>query len=290
MVKTKNMKIKIAIQKKGRLSEKSLNLFRECGIRFENGIGNLKMSATNFPLEVLLLRDDDIPEYVEAGVADLGIVGQNEVWEKTDNVEEIRRLGYGKCRISIAVDKNVDYNSLADINGLQIATSYPRILQKYLDKQGVDAKIHKISGSVEIAPGIGLANAICDIVSTGSTLTLNGLKEVETIAKSEAVLIATKKLPAEMQAILDKLLFRMNAVQKAKDNKYILLNAPNDKIETISNILPGMKSPTVVPLKEGGWSSVHSVINENDFWEVIEKLKEAGAQGILVMPIEKMIV
>ncbi len=284
------MKIKIAIQKKGRLSEKSLNLFRECGIRFENGIGNLKMSATNFPLEVLLLRDDDIPEYVEAGVADLGIVGQNEVWEKTDNVEEIRRLGYGKCRISIAVDKNVDYNSLADINGLQIATSYPRILQKYLDKQGVDAKIHKISGSVEIAPGIGLANAICDIVSTGSTLTLNGLKEVETIAKSEAVLIATKKLPAEMQAILDKLLFRMNAVQKAKDNKYILLNAPNDKIETISNILPGMKSPTVVPLKEGGWSSVHSVINENDFWEVIEKLKEAGAQGILVMPIEKMIV
>jgi ATP phosphoribosyltransferase len=284
------MKIKIAIQKKGRLSEKSLSLFKECGIRFENGIGNLKMSATNFPLEVLLLRDDDIPEYVEAGVADLGIVGQNEVWEKTDNVEEIRLLGYGKCRISIAVNKNMDYNSLSDIKGLQIATSYPRILQKYLDKQGINAKIHKISGSVEIAPGIGLANAICDIVSTGSTLTLNGLKEVETIAKSQAVLIATKNLPANKQAILDKLLFRMNAVQKAKDNKYILLNAPNDKIETISNILPGMKSPTVVPLKEKGWSSIHSVINENDFWEIIEKLKKAGAQGILVMPIEKMIV
>ncbi len=290
MVKTKNMKIKIAIQKKGRLSEKSLNLFKECGIRFENGKGNLKMTATNFPLEVLLLRDDDIPEYVEAGVADLGIVGQNEVWEKTDNVDEIRRLGYGKCRISIAVDKNVEYKSLADINGLQIATSYPRILQKYIEKQGVKAKIHKISGSVEIAPGIGLANAICDIVSTGSTLTLNGLKEVETIAKSEAVLIATKKLAPKKQDILDKLLFRMSAVQKAKDNKYILLNAPNDKIELISEILPGMKSPTVVPLKEEGWSSIHSVINENDFWEVIEKLKEVGAQGILVMPIEKMIV
>ncbi len=284
------MKIKIAIQKKGRLSEKSLNLFKECGIRFENGIGNLKMSSTNFPLEVLLLRDDDIPEYVEAGVADLGIVGQNVVWEKTDNVDEIRRLGYGKCRLSIAVDKNYDYKSISDIENLQIATSYPNILRKFLEKNGAKAKIHKISGSVEIAPGIGLANAVCDIVSTGSTLTLNGLKEVETVLKSEAVLIATKNLPAEKQAVLDKLLFRMNAVQKAKDNKYILLNAPNDKVETISNILPGMKSPTIVPLKEEGWSSIHSVINENDFWEVIEQLKKVGAQGILVMPIEKMII
>ncbi len=284
------MKIKIAIQKKGRLSEKSLNLFKECGIRFENGIGNLKMSATNFPLEVLLLRDDDIPQYVEAGVADLGIVGQNVVWEKTDNVDEIRRLGYGKCRLSIAVDKNYNYTSIANIENLQIATSYPNILRKFLEKNGAKAKIHKISGSVEIAPGIGLANAVCDIVSTGSTLTLNGLKEVETVLKSEAVLIATKNLPAEKQAVLDKLLFRMNAVQKAKDNKYILLNAPNDKVETISNILPGMKSPTIVPLKEEGWSSIHSVINENDFWEVIEQLKKVGAQGILVMPIEKMII
>jgi len=284
------MKIKIAIQKKGRLSEKSLNLFKECGIRFENGIGNLKMSATNFPLEVLLLRDDDIPQYVEAGVADLGIVGQNVVWEKTDNVDEIRRLGYGKCRLSIAVDKNYNYKSISYIENLQIATSYPNILRKFLEKNGAKAKIHKISGSVEIAPGIGLANAVCDIVSTGSTLTLNGLKEVETVLKSEAVLIATKNLPAEKQAVLDKLLFRMNAVQKAKDNKYILLNAPNDKVETISNILPGMKSPTIVPLKEEGWSSIHSVINENDFWEVIEQLKKVGAQGILVMPIEKMII
>lgn len=284
------MKIKIAIQKKGRLSEKSLNLFKECGIRFENGIGNLKMSATNFPLEVLLLRDDDIPQYVEAGVADLGIVGQNVVWEKTDHVDEIRRLGYGKCRLSIAVDKNLEYKSIVDIKNLQIATSYPNILAKFLDKKGTQAKIHKISGSVEIAPGIGLANAVCDIVSTGSTLTLNGLKEVEVVLKSEAVLIATKNLPKDKQEIVNKLLFRMNAVQKAKDNKYILLNAPNDKVETISKILPGMKSPTVVPLKEKAWSSIHSVINENDFWEVIEKLKEAGAQGILVMPIEKMII
>ena len=284
------MKIKIAIQKKGRLSEKSLNLFRECGIRFENGVGNLKMSATNFPMEILLLRDDDIPEYVEAGVADLGIVGQNVVWEKTEKVDEIKKLGYGKCRLSIAVDKNYAYKSVASINNLQIATSYPNILGKFLKEQSVDAKIHKISGSVEIAPGIGLANAVCDIVSTGSTLTLNGLKEVETILYSEAVLIATQNLPSDKQAILNKLLFRLNAVQKAKDNKYILLNVPNNKLELISSILPGMKSPTVVPLKEEGWSSVHSVINENDFWEVIEKLKENGAQGILVMPIEKMII
>ena len=284
------MNIKVAIQSKGRLSEKSLNLFRECGIRFENGKGNLKMKATNFPLEVLLLRDDDIPEYVESGVADLGIVGQNVVWEKTENVKEIKNLGFGKCRLSLAVDKNFDYRSVKDVNGLEIATSYPNILRKYLNENNIEAKIHKISGSVEIAPGIGLANAVCDIVSTGSTLTLNGLKEVDVILKSQAVLIASPDLLSEKQLILDKLSFRLDAVQKAKDNKYILLNAPNDKIDLISNILPGMKSPTVVPLAEEGWSSVHSVVNENEFWDVIEKLRENGAEGILVMPIEKMIV
>ena len=283
------MNLKVAIQSKGRLSEKSLALFRECGIRFENGKGNLKMTATNFPLEVLLLRDDDIPEYVESSVADLGIVGQNVVWEKTENVQEIKQLGFGKCRLSLAVGKNFDYKSVKDIDGLKIATSYPNILQKFLTEKKVNAKIHEISGSVEIAPGIGLANAVCDIVSTGSTLTLNGLKEVETILKSQAVLIATQNLPAEKQAILDKLTFRLDAVQKAKDNKYILLNAPNNKIDIISDILPGMKSPTVVPLTEKGWSSVHSVVNENEFWDIIEKLRDNGAQGILVMPIEKMI-
>ena len=284
------MNLKIAIQSKGRLSEKSLALFRECGIRFENGKGNLKMVATNFPLEVLLLRDDDIPEYVEAGVADLGIVGQNVVWEKTENVKEIRKLGFGKCRLSFAVDKNIDFSSIEALENLQVATSYPNIVKKYLQGKNVKAKIRKISGSVEIAPSIGLANAVCDIVSTGSTLTLNGLKEVETILKSEAVLIANPELSSEKQTLLDKLTFRLNAVQKAKDNKYILLNAPNNKIDEIITILPGMKSPTVVPLADEGWSSVHSVINENDFWEIIEKLKNAGAQGILVMPIEKMII
>ncbi len=284
------MNIKVAIQSKGRLSEKSLALLRECGIRFENGKGNLKMTATNFPLEVLLLRDDDIPEYVESGVADLGIVGQNVVWEKTENVQEIKKLGFGKCRLSLAVGKNFNYSSISDINGFEIATSYPNILRKHLNENKIDARIHKISGSVEIAPGIGLANAVCDIVSTGSTLTLNGLKEVDVILKSQAVLIANPNLLPENQIILEKLSFRLDAVQKAKDTKYILLNAPNEKIDVISEILPGMKSPTVVPLAEDGWSSVHSVVNENDFWDVIEKLRDNGACGILVMPIEKMII
>ena len=282
-------KLKIAIQKKGRLSEKSLDLFKECGIRFENGKGSLTMKASNFPLEVLLLRDDDIPEYVESGVADIGVVGQNVVYEKADKVVEVRQLGYGKCRFSLAVGKKMQYNSVKDLDGKSIATSYPKILSKFLKKNGVSAKIHEISGSVEIAPSIGLADAVCDIVSTGSTLMLNGLKEVEVILKSQAVLIATPNLEAEKQAILDRLQFRMEAVQKAKTTKYILLNVPNDKIQTISDILPGMKSPTVVPLQEKGWSSIHSVIEENDFWEIIEKLKENGAEGILIMPIEKMI-
>jgi len=282
--------LKIAIQKKGRLSEKSIALFNECGIRFENGIGRLTMKASNFPIELLLLRDDDIPEYVESGVADIGVVGQNVVYEKTDNVTEVRQLGYGKCRFSIAVGKKMQYNSVKDLDGKSIATSYPKILSKYLIENGVNAKIHEISGSVEIAPSIGLADAVCDIVSTGSTLMLNGLKEVEVILRSQAVLIATPNLIAEKQAVLNKLLFRLEAVQKAKTTKYILLNVPNEKIQLVSSILPGMKSPTVVPLQKEGWSSIHSVIEENDFWEIIEKLKDNGAEGILVMPIEKMII
>lgn len=284
------MKLKIAIQKKGRLSEKSLALFKECGIRFESGKGSLTMQASNFPLEVLLLRDDDIPEYVESGVADIGIVGQNVVYEKAENVKEVKQLGFGKCRFSLAVGKKMTYNSVKDLEGKQIATSYPNILSKFLTENGVKAKIHEISGSVEIAPSIGLADAVCDIVSTGSTLLMNGLKEVETILKSQAVLIAYPELETKKQAILDKLLFRLEAVQKAQKNKYILLNVPNRKIKTISDILPGMKSPTVVPLEKEGWSSIHSVIAENDFWEIIEKLRENGAEGILVMPIEKLII
>ncbi len=283
-------KIKIAIQKKGRLSEKSLALLAECGIRFENGIGSLSVQASNFPIEILLLRDDDIPEYVQSGVADLGIVGQNVVLEKTDNVKEIKLLGFGKCRFSLAVGKKFQYNSLKDLEGKQIATSYPKILSNYLKLNDIDAKIHIISGSVEIAPSIGLADAICDIVSTGSTLLMNGLKEVETILHSQAVLIANKNLNEDKKSILAKLLFRLEAVQKAKNTKYILLNVPNNKISEISKILPGMKSPTIMPLQNEGWSSLHSVIEENDFWEVIEKLQAAGAQGILVMPIEKMII
>jgi len=283
-------KIKIAIQKKGRLSEKSLALLGECGIRFEMGMGSLTVQASNFPIEILLLRDDDIPEYVQSGVADLGIVGQNVVYEKADNIQEIKLLGYGKCRFSLAVGKKMQYNSVKDLEGKQIATSYPKILSKFLKENQVEAKIHIISGSVEIAPSIGLADAVCDIVSTGSTLLMNGLKEVETILHSQAVLIGNQSLNVEKQAILKKLLFRLEAVQKAKNTKYILLNVPNEKIEEISAILPGMKSPTIMPLQQVGWSSLHSVIEENDFWEIIEKLQAAGAQGILVMPIEKMII
>lgn len=280
-------KLKIAIQKKGRLSEKSLELFKQCGIKFSSK-GSLKMYSNNFPIELLLLRDDDIPEYVENGVADLGIVGQNEVYEKSDNVNELKELGFGKCRISLAVRNKFDYNTVQDLDGLEIATSYPIILQKYLDEQGVKAKIHEISGSVEIAPSIGLADAVCDIVSTGSTLLMNGLKEVEAFMNSQAVLIGTPKMPNEKQNLVDQLVYRMNAVQKAGGTKYILLNAPNEKVDEICNVLPGMKSPTVLPLAEKGWSSIHTVVNENAFWDIIQQLEELGAQGILVMPIEKM--
>ena len=282
-------KLKIAIQKSGRLSESSLKLLKECGIEFDNGLNKLKAEAFNFPLEVFFLRDDDIPQYVEDGVADIGIVGENVVLEKGKELTVIDKLGFGKCRLSLAIPKDQKYKSIQDLNGKRIATSYANILSKYIKKNKITAEIHEISGSVEIAPGIGLADAICDLVSSGSTLFTNGLKEVEVLLKSEAVLVANKNLDKEKQVILDKLLFRIQAVRKAKNNKYILLNAPNNKLDAICKVLPGMKSPTILPLIEEGWSSVHSVVEENKFWEIIEKLKENGAQGILVVPIEKMI-
>ncbi|MBA2614133.1 MAG: ATP phosphoribosyltransferase [Bacteroidetes bacterium] len=282
-------KLKIAIQKSGRLSESSLKLLKECGIEFDNGLNKLKAEAFNFPLEVFFLRDDDIPQYVEDGVADIGIVGENVMLEKNRSVKLVDKLGFGKCRLSIAIPKDQKYKSLKDFNGSRFATSYPNILSEYLKKNKIKAEIQEISGSVEIAPGIGLADAICDLVSSGSTLFTNGLKEVEVVLKSESVLISNKKLSKENQITLNKLLFRINAVRKSKNTKYILLNVPNNKLEAICKILPGMKSPTIIPLAEKGWSSVHSVVEENQFWEIIEKLKINGAQGILVVPIEKMI-
>jgi ATP phosphoribosyltransferase len=282
--------LKIAVQKSGRLYEDSIKLLKECGIELNNGNKQLKAVAFNFPIEVFFLRDDDIPQYVYDGVADIGIVGENVLLETTKDIDLVYRLGFGKCRLSVAVPKAMQYNGASDLNGLKIATTYSTILQKYLTSNNINAEIHEISGSVEIAPGIGLADAICDLVSSGSTLFTNGLKEVEVILKSEAVLTANKKLSAENKAILDKLLLRINAVKTAKNNKYILLNAPNDQLKNIAALLPGMKSPTIVPLAEDGWSSVQSVVNENDFWEVIEKLKSFGAEGIIVLPIEKMIV
>lgn len=282
-------KIKIAIQKSGRLYEDSLKLLKNCGIDLKHGLNKLKTEADNFPLEVYFLRDDDIPQYVEDAVADIGIVGENTVKEKKREVSIIEKLGFGKCRLSVAVSRNTVYEGLNSLKGKKIATSYPVILQQYLDEKNVEAEIHEISGSVEIAPGIGLADAIVDLVSSGSTLFMNGLKETETILHSEAVLIKNNQLSSDKLLLVDKLLFRLRAVKKASNNKYILLNAPNDNLKNIIQLLPGMKSPTVLPLAEPGWSSVHSVLNENEFWDIIEKLKEAGAQGILVVPIEKMI-
>lgn len=283
------MKLRIAIQKSGRLNEDSIKILKEAGIEFNNGLNKLKAEAVNFPLEVFFLRDDDIPQYIEDGVADIGIVGENVVLEKNKEVKIVDRLGFGKCRLSIAIPKNQKYKGLSDLEGKRIATSYSTVLSKYLKKNKINAEIHEISGSVEIAPGIGLADAICDLVSSGSTLFTNGLKEAEVILKSEAVLIANNNLTKEQQTILNKLLFRINAVKKAKSNKYILLNAPNKNLDAICKILPGMKSPTILPLADKGWSSVHSVVNENEFWDIIEKLKDKGAEGILVVPIEKMI-
>ncbi|MCS6794883.1 MAG: ATP phosphoribosyltransferase [Raineya sp.] len=281
--------LRIAIQKSGRLSESSLTLIKECGIDFQNGTGKLKSEASNFPAEFLFLRDDDIPGYVADGVADIGIIGENVMVEKNQNVRLIERLGFSKCRLSIAVPKSKEYKGLQDLQGIDIATSYPRILSDFLQKNQISARIHEISGSVEIAPSIGLAEAICDIVSSGSTLMSNGLKEVEVVFHSEAVLIGNPNISAEKQKILDKLLFRIHAVQNAKKNKYILLNAPKKALPKIIEILPGLKSPTVLPLAIEDWCSIHSVIHEDDFWEIIESLKNAGAEGILVIPIEKMI-
>ena len=283
-------KIRIAIQKSGRLSEASLALIKECGIDFSGtGTGRLKAEASNFPAEILFLRDDDIPGYVADGVADIGIVGENVAVEKSPNSNIVYRLGFSKCRLSLAIPKGEIYTGLADFEGKDIATSYPKLLQNYLKEINISAKIHEISGSVEIAPSIGLAHGICDIVSSGSTLLSNGLKEVEVVFRSEAVMISADNLPTEKQKILEKLLFRIKAVQSAQKNKYILLNAPNSQIDEIVQILPGIKSPTILPLAVDGWSSLHSVINEDDFWDIIENLKNAGAEGILVIPIEKMI-
>lgn len=284
------MKLRIAIQKSGRLHEDSMKLLKECGIDVSNGVNKLKTEASNFPLEVFFLRDDDIPQYVEDAVADIGIVGENVVYEKNKRATVVEKLGFGKCRLSIAVKRGEEYVDASFLSGKRIATTYPVLVQQFLEQRNIQAEIHEISGSVEIAPGIGLAEAICDLVSSGSTLFMNGLKEVETILQSQAVLIRNAKLDAEQLAILDKLLFRIQAVKKAKNTKYVLLNAPNDNLDEIVRLLPGMKSPTVLPLAEAGWSSVHSVLNENEFWEIIEKLKAAGAQGILVVPIEKMII
>jgi ATP phosphoribosyltransferase len=283
-------KLKIAIQKSGRLHEDSVRLLKDCGIDIKNGGNKLKTEADNFPMEIYFLRDDDIPQYVEDEVADIGIVGENVLYEKNKQVEVVEKLGFGKCRLSVAVSRSEQYTGMNYLNGKRIATSYPEIVGRFLKDNNINAEIHEISGSVEIAPGIGLADAIVDLVSSGSTLFANGLKEVDTILRSEAVMIRNSQVSREQQALLDKLLFRIRAVKKAKNNKYVLLNAPNENLNTIISLLPGMKSPTVLPLAVPGWSSVHSVLSENEFWDIIEKLKDAGAQGILVVPIEKMIV
>ncbi len=285
-----NTVLRIAIQKSGRLQEGSLALLKESGLSFSNGKDQLKAQARNFPVEVLFLRDDDIPQYVEDKVADVGIVGENVVAEKQKKNAIVKRLDFAKCRLSLALPKGDTYNGIASLNGKNIATSYPNIVTEFLKKNNITAGIHEISGSVEIAPSIGLADAICDLVSTGSTLLSNGLKEVEIVMQSEAVIITNPELAKEKQNILDKLLFRIEAVQKAKNNKYILMNCPNEAIEKITSVIPGMKSPTIIPLARKGWSSLHSVVDENDFWEKIDQLKSFGAEGILVVPIEKMIV
>ncbi len=282
--------IRIAVQKSGRLSEDSLSLIKECGIKFYNGTGKLKSTSTNFPIEFLFLRDDDIPGYVSDGVADLGIVGENEVTEKDKEVLTLKKLGFSKCRLSLAIPKGEEYSGIEYFQGKNIATSYPKILGDYLNLKKIEASIHEISGSVEIAPSIGLAEGICDIVSSGSTLMMNGLKEVEEIFKSEAVLIANNQLADWKKVIVDKLLFRINAVQKGRSSKYVLLNAPNESLDKIISLIPGMRSPTILPLAQPGWSSVHSVLSEDQFWENIEELRAAGAEGILVVPIEKMVI
>lgn len=281
--------LRIAVQSKGRLYEDTMSLLNEAGIKVSSSKRTLLVQSTNFPVEILYLRDDDIPQSVANGVADLGIVGENEFVERDEDAQIIRRLGFSKCRLSLAIPKGIDYPGLSWFNDKKIATSYPNILRRYMSENGVQTDIHVITGSVEIAPGIGLADAIFDIVSSGSTLVSNNLREVEVVMKSEALLIGNKELSAEKKAILDELLFRIEAVKSAEDKKYVLMNVPTEKVNDIVAVLPGAKSPTVMPLAQEGWSSVHTVIDEKSFWEIISKLKELGAQGILVLPIEKMI-
>ena len=280
-------KLKIAIQKTGRLSEKSLQLLSECGIKVSNSDRKLRTEARNFPMEILFLRDDDIPQYVENGVADIGILGENEVWEKEKEVDEIEKLGFGNCRLSLAIPKDEEYTGLEYFRGKRIATSYPKILGKFFSKKGIDVKIEELGGSVEIATGIGLADGIFDIVSTGSTLIMNGLKEVEAIIKSEAVLIANKQLTPARRELLERLLFRIRAYKRGVESKYIVMNAPNSSIPRICAILPGMKSPSILPLAEEGWSSIHSVVQEDQFWDVIDALK-VWSPGNLGDDIEKI--
>ncbi len=287
--------LRLAVQKSGRLSEDSLSLLAECGVGLNlsgSRSGKLRVQASNFPLEVFFLRDDDIPGYIADGVVDIGIVGENVVLETKTDVLLIERLGFARCRLSVAVPKISSVREVADLNGKKIATSYPVVLRQFLDERRISASIHEISGSVEIAPGMGLADAICDLVSSGSTLISNGLVELETVLRSEAVLVADKNIvavAAEKQKILDRLQFRIQSVLRAKQHKYVVLNSPNDAINSITELLPGMKSPTIIPLAQEGWSAVHSVVTEDAFWEIIESLKAAGAQGILVVPIEKMV-
>jgi ATP phosphoribosyltransferase len=282
-------KLKIAIQKSGRLNEDSLRIIKNCGISIDNGKDQLKALARNFPLEVFYLRNGDIPQYLRDGVVDIAIIGENVLFEKGEDIPFVERLGFSKCKVSLAVPKDVDYIGMDYFNNKRIATSYPNTVRKYLEPKGINTDIHLINGSVEIAPNIGLADGICDIVSSGSTLFKNNLKEVEVLIKSEAVLAVSPTISKEAQKILDKLQFRIKSVLKGRDSKYVLLNAPNDKLEEIISVLPGMRSPTVLPLAEEGWSSVHSVLNKNEFWDIIDELKEKGAEGILVCPIEKMV-
>lgn len=283
--------LKLAIQKSGRLHEDSMKLIKECGIDINNNIKDqLKAYASNFPIELFFLRDDDIPQYVEDGVADIGFVGENVIYESSKDVDVVEQLGFGKCRLSFAVPKSVEYKDCTFLQGKKIATSYPHLVNAFLKNNKLSAEIHEISGSVEIAPGIGLADVICDLVSSGSTLFMNGLKEAEIILHSQSALIRNRNLTTEKQEILNKLLFRIQTVRKAKNKKYVLMNVPDINIQKIVEILPGMKSPTILPLAEKGWSSVHTVLSENEFWDNIEKIKAAGAEDILVLPIEKMVI
>ena len=283
-------KLKIAIQKSGRLNEDSIKLLKSCGINIKNGIDQLKVDVSNFPIELLYLRNSDIPQYLEDGVVDVAIIGENLLIEKQKEIEIVEKLGFSKCKVSLAVPKEVEDESIRFFDGKKIATSYPNTVQAYFDKNNIKADIHVISGSVEIAPNIGLADGVCDIVSSGSTLFKNGLKETQVILKSEAVLAKSKDLNQEKEAILARLLFRIQAVLRAKNTKYILMNVPNENIEKVTTILPVLKSPTILPLAKEGWSSLHSVIKEEEFWEVIDELKLAGAEGILVVPIDKMVI